>query len=107
VLDRLVVSAGAGQSGCWFLTARRGVGKTALLGYLVERASGCPITRVAGVKSETELTSPGCISSALPSWTGLSDSLIRSVMLPARCSASGGGCSGPLPGRLSRVEPVG
>ena len=51
---------------------------------------GCPITRVAGVKSETELTSPGCISSALPSWTGLSDSLIRSVMLPARCSASGG-----------------
>jgi hypothetical protein len=69
------------------LTARRGVGKTALLRYLVERASGCRITRVAGVKSETELTSPGCISSALPSWTDLSDSLIGSVMLPARCSA--------------------
>ena len=32
----------------------------------------------------------GLHSSALPSWTGLSDSLIRSVMLPARCSASGG-----------------
>jgi nucleoside-triphosphatase THEP1 len=32
-----------------------GVGKTALLDYLAEQASGCRVARVAGVQSEMEL----------------------------------------------------
>jgi hypothetical protein len=32
-----------------------GVGKTALLEYLVEQASGCRVVRAAGVQSEAEL----------------------------------------------------
>jgi DNA-binding CsgD family transcriptional regulator len=36
-----------------------GVGKTALLGYLAEQASGCRVTRVAGVEAEMELVYAG------------------------------------------------
>jgi hypothetical protein len=36
-----------------------GVGKTALLDYLVEHASGCRVARVAGVQSEMELAFAG------------------------------------------------
>jgi hypothetical protein len=35
------------------------VGKTALLDYLVEHASGCRVARVAGVQSEMELAFAG------------------------------------------------
>ncbi len=41
------------------LRGEAGVGKTALLGYLLERASGCRIARAAGVESETELAFAG------------------------------------------------
>ena len=36
-----------------------GVGKTALLEYLVEQASGCRVARAAGVQSEMELAFAG------------------------------------------------
>jgi ATP-dependent Clp protease ATP-binding subunit ClpA len=36
-----------------------GVGKTALLDYLVARASACRIARAAGVESEMELAFAG------------------------------------------------
>ena len=42
-LDRLVASARAGQSQVLVLRGEVGVGKTALLEYLVGRASGCRI----------------------------------------------------------------
>ena len=58
-LDRLVASALAGQSQVLVLRGEAGVGKTALLEYLVERASGCRIARAAGVESEMELAFAG------------------------------------------------
>ncbi|MFL5842524.1 MAG: AAA family ATPase [Thermoleophilaceae bacterium] len=58
-LDRLVASVRAGQSQVLVLRGETGVGKTALLEYLVERASGCSIARAAGVESEMELAFAG------------------------------------------------
>ena len=52
-LDRLLESARAGRSAAVVLRGEAGVGKTALLLYVAERASDCRLARVAGVESET------------------------------------------------------
>jgi hypothetical protein len=59
VLDRLVADARTGRSRVLVLRGEAGVGKTALLEHLVERASGCRVTRSAGVESEMELAFSG------------------------------------------------
>jgi DNA-binding CsgD family transcriptional regulator len=51
-LDRLLESARAGHSATLVLRGEAGVGKTALLDYVVERASDCRLARVASVESE-------------------------------------------------------
>jgi DNA-binding CsgD family transcriptional regulator len=55
VLDRLVAAVRAGESRALVVHGEPGVGKTALLEYLAGQASGCRVTRVAGVQSEMEL----------------------------------------------------
>jgi AAA ATPase-like protein len=55
VLDRLLGAVRAGQSRVLVVRGEPGVGKTALLDYLVEQASGCRVARAAGVQSEVEL----------------------------------------------------
>jgi DNA-binding CsgD family transcriptional regulator len=59
VLDRLVEAVRAGESRALVVHGEPGVGKTALLEYLVEQASGCRIERAAGVQSEMELAFAG------------------------------------------------
>jgi DNA-binding CsgD family transcriptional regulator/tetratricopeptide (TPR) repeat protein len=54
-LDELVASVRAGLSRALLLRGEAGVGKSALLDYLVQRASGCGVARAAGVESEMEL----------------------------------------------------
>jgi DNA-binding CsgD family transcriptional regulator/tetratricopeptide (TPR) repeat protein len=54
-LDRLLASAQEGQSGVLVLRGEPGVGKTALLDYVLESASGFQVARAAGVESEVEL----------------------------------------------------
>jgi DNA-binding CsgD family transcriptional regulator len=51
-LDRLIARVRSGQSGALVLRGEAGVGKTALLDYAAERASGCRLARLAGVESE-------------------------------------------------------
>jgi DNA-binding NarL/FixJ family response regulator len=51
-LDRLLESARAGRSATLVLRGEAGVGKTALLDYVTERASGFRLARVASVESE-------------------------------------------------------
>jgi DNA-binding NarL/FixJ family response regulator len=51
-LDRLLEGARAGESAALVLRGEAGAGKTALLDYVAERASGCRLARVAGVESE-------------------------------------------------------
>src|SRR4051812_43257873 len=58
-LDRLLAGGRAGQSPVVVLRGEAGIGKTALLDYVVERASGCRIARAAGVESEMELAFAG------------------------------------------------
>src|ERR671928_290743 len=58
-LDRLVTTVRAGRSAVLVVRGEAGVGKSALLAYLGERASGCRIARAAGVESEMELPFAG------------------------------------------------
>ena len=58
-LDRLVASVRDGSSRALVLRGEAGVGKSALLEYLVRRASGCTVARAAGIESEIELAFAG------------------------------------------------
>jgi DNA-binding CsgD family transcriptional regulator len=55
VLDRLVDDVLAGESRVLVLRGDAGVGKSALLAYLAERAEGWQFARAVGVESEMEL----------------------------------------------------
>ena len=59
MMDRLVADVRAGQSRALVLRGDAGVGKTALLDYLLQGASGCQVAKVAGVESEMELAFAG------------------------------------------------
>jgi DNA-binding CsgD family transcriptional regulator len=54
-LDQVVEAVRASQSRALVIRGEAGVGKTALLEYLLERAQGCRVARVAGIQSEMEL----------------------------------------------------
>jgi len=58
-LEQLVASVRVGQSRALVLHGDAGVGKSALLEYLAQHASGCSIARAAGVESEMELAYAG------------------------------------------------
>ncbi|HEX4011012.1 MAG TPA: ATP-binding protein [Solirubrobacteraceae bacterium] len=59
VLDGLLEAVRREESQALVLRGEPGVGKTALLGYLVARGSGCRVVRAAGVQSEMELPFAG------------------------------------------------
>jgi DNA-binding CsgD family transcriptional regulator len=59
VLDRLIAAVGAGESRALVLRGEPGVGKTALLEYMVEEAPEFRVVRAAGVQSEMELAYSG------------------------------------------------
>jgi DNA-binding CsgD family transcriptional regulator len=58
-LDRLVADVRAGKSAVRVVRGEPGVGKTALLDHLAERASGCSVARATGIQSEMELAYAG------------------------------------------------
>ncbi|MFV9457839.1 helix-turn-helix transcriptional regulator [Rhodococcus sp. NM-2] len=58
-LDRLLRETRSGRSGTLVLCGAPGIGKSALLEYLAERASGCRVARARGVESEMELAFAG------------------------------------------------
>src|SRR5918994_378965 len=58
-LDRLLVDARAGRSGVLVIRGESGIGKTALMRYAAEAASGFRLAQVSGVESEKELPFAG------------------------------------------------
>jgi hypothetical protein len=59
VLDRLIEAVRAGGSRALVVRGEPGVGRTALLDYLVGHASGCRVGRAVEVQSEMELAFAG------------------------------------------------
>ncbi|MFJ4833704.1 AAA family ATPase [Streptomyces sp. NPDC088747] len=58
-LDQVIAGALAGQGQVLVLRGEAGVGKSALVEYLVESAAGCQVLRAVGVESEMELAFAG------------------------------------------------
>ncbi|MBV9318664.1 MAG: AAA family ATPase, partial [Mycobacterium sp.] len=73
LLDRLVEAVSAGESRALVLCGESGVGKTALLQYLVGRAAGCRVVETAGVESEMELAFAGLHQLCAPLLAGVED----------------------------------
>src|SRR5262245_43650120 len=59
VVDALLSGVRAGQGQVLVVRGEPGVGKTALLDYVQERASECRVMRAAGVEAEGELAYAG------------------------------------------------
>jgi DNA-binding CsgD family transcriptional regulator len=59
LLSGALAAAKAGRSQVLVLRGEPGIGKTALLDFLAERATGCRVARAAGVESEMELAYAG------------------------------------------------
>jgi DNA-binding CsgD family transcriptional regulator len=70
-LDRQLQRVRAGQSSVLVVRGEAGVGKTALLDYVAEEASGCRIARIGGVESEMELAFAGLHQLCAPMLDGL------------------------------------
>jgi AAA ATPase domain len=58
-LDRLLTDAIAGHSGVMVLRGEAGIGKSALLTYVSDRAQGTHVAKAVGVESEMELAYSG------------------------------------------------
>ena len=71
VLDRLIEAVRAGESRALVVRGEPGVGKTALLEYVLEQASGCRVVRAVGVQSEMELAFAGLHQLLAPLLDGL------------------------------------
>jgi DNA-binding CsgD family transcriptional regulator len=97
VLDGLIEAMRAGESRVLVVHGEAGVGKTALLEYLADRASRCRILRVVGVQSEMELAFAGLHQLCAP----LLDQL-RVLPGPQReaLRAAFGMSAGPAPDRF-------
>ena len=65
-LERCIAGARDGHGNALVLRGETGVGKSALLDYLVERSSGCRVERLAGVESEMELAFAGLYQLCAP-----------------------------------------
>src|SRR5262245_4693466 len=65
-LDRLLADVREGQSAVLVVRGEPGIGKSALLRYAAERASGFCLVQATGAEAEMELPFAGSISSARP-----------------------------------------
>src|SRR5437763_9002494 len=70
-LERQLQRVRVGESSVLVVRGEEGVGKTALLEYVAERALRCRIVRVAGVESEMELAFAGLHQLCAPMLDGL------------------------------------
>jgi hypothetical protein len=65
-LDQLLDAVRAGESRALVIRGEAGVGKSALLEYMIGRASGCCVARAVGVQSETDIPFAGMHQLCVP-----------------------------------------
>jgi DNA-binding CsgD family transcriptional regulator len=70
-LDRLLQHVRVGESAVLVLRGEAGIGKTALLGFVAEQASGCHVVRLSGVQAEMELPFAGLHQLCAPMLDGM------------------------------------
>src|SRR4051794_25125703 len=70
-LDRLLQRIRVGESAVLVLRGEAGIGKTALLQYLLERSEGCHVARAVGVQAEMELAFAGLHQLCAPLLDGM------------------------------------
>ncbi|MET9312505.1 AAA family ATPase [Kribbella sp. NPDC003505] len=70
-LDDLLRGARVGRSAALVLRGEAGIGKTALLKYVLERSDGCRLVRAAGIQSDMELSYAGLHQLCGPLLAGL------------------------------------
>ncbi len=70
-LDRLLSRIRLGESSVLVLRGEAGIGKTALLEYAAEQATGCRVARAAGVQAEMELAFAGLHHLCAPMLDGI------------------------------------
>ncbi|MDB5063989.1 MAG: LuxR family transcriptional regulator [Chloroflexi bacterium] len=79
-VDQRLVAARSGRSAALVVRGERGIGRSALLDYAMESASGSRVARSTGVQSEMELALAGIADLEL---TGLPDADARSLIASA------------------------
>jgi DNA-binding CsgD family transcriptional regulator/tetratricopeptide (TPR) repeat protein len=70
-LDGLVADTRAGTSSVLVLRGEPGIGKSALLGHVLDQASGCRVVRAQGVESEMEIAFAGLSQVCAPLLVGI------------------------------------
>lgn len=65
-LDRLVADVRSGKGSALVVRGEPGIGKSALLNYLIEHSAGCQVARAAGIESEMELPFAGLHQLVVP-----------------------------------------
>jgi hypothetical protein len=103
-LDRLLIAARAGRGQVLVVRGEAGIGKTALLDYLVDQASGCAVAHATGVQAEMELPFAGLqqlLGSMLDPLERLPDPHREAIEIVFGLRA------GPRPGRLLVAVAVG
>ncbi|MFK4119860.1 ATP-binding protein [Streptomyces longwoodensis] len=97
LLDGLLADVRTGRSEVLVLRGEAGIGKSELLKYLIDRASGCRVVRASGVQSEMELSYAGLHQLCAPLLGRLDD-----LPEPQRIALSTafGMQSGPAPDRF-------
>ncbi|MEV0287013.1 AAA family ATPase [Kribbella sp. NPDC050820] len=96
-LDRLVADVWTGAGQMLVVRGEQGVGKSTLLAYLAERASGCLVLRAAGLESERELEFAGLHQLCAPILGGLAE--LPDPQRDALVTVFGL-CAGEVPDRL-------
>ncbi|MEU0072058.1 AAA family ATPase [Streptomyces sp. NPDC006332] len=86
-LDDLLAGARSGRSGVLVLRGEAGIGKTELLNYVFEHATGCRIVRAAGAQSEMELSYAGLHQLCAPLLGGIDN--LPEPQRDALCTAFG------------------
>jgi ABC-type nitrate/sulfonate/bicarbonate transport system ATPase subunit len=87
VLDGLIAAIRRGESQSLVLRGEAGIGKTALLEYLVDAASDLTLARAVGVESEMELPFASLHHCARRCSTGAVGCRLRSGTPSRSCSA--------------------